>query len=93
MYCGISRINPVTGYVEQEKPSPFEGMTEEQKEHEAMKLANIIDRLHSLGVVKPGRLGPDGKPTEVDHVLQLVENRASQIQSRQPEEGSDSDDD
>ena len=32
-------------------------MSEEQKEHEAVKLANIIDRLHSLGVVKPGKLG------------------------------------
>ena len=32
-------------------------MSEEQKEYEANKLANIIDRLHSLGVVKPGKLG------------------------------------
>ena len=53
----IHRVNPVSGYVEPERPSPFEGMSEEQKEHEAVKLANIIDRLHSLGVVKPGKLG------------------------------------
>ena len=32
-------------------------MSEEQKEHEAMKLANLIDRLHSMGIVKPGKLG------------------------------------
>ena len=53
----LYRVNPVSGYVEPERPSPFEGMSEEQKEHEAVKLANIIDRLHSLGVVKPGKLG------------------------------------
>ena len=29
------RINPVTGHVEPPKVSPFEGMTEEQKEYEA----------------------------------------------------------
>jgi hypothetical protein len=86
-------VNPVSGYVEPERPSPFEGMSEEQKEHEAVKLANIIDRLHSLGVVKPGKLGPDGKPTAVDHVLELVENQASQIPGINPEEGSESDDD
>ena len=54
------RVNPVSGYLEPERPSPFAGMSEEQKEYEANKLANIIDRLHSLGVVKPGKLG---KPT------------------------------
>ena len=50
-------MNPISGYVEPERPSPFAGMSDEQKEHEAVKLANIIDRLHSLGVVKPGKLG------------------------------------
>ena len=51
------RVNPVSGYVEPERPSPFAGMSEEQKEHEAMKLANLIDRLHNMGIVKPGKLG------------------------------------
>ena len=92
-YIHIFRINPVSGYVEPDRPSPFEGMSEEQKEHEAVKLANIIDRLHSLGVVKPGKLGPDGTPTAVDHVLELVENHASQIKGLQPQEDSDSDND
>ena len=55
--CYVCRVNPVSGYVEPQRPSPFAGMSEEQKEHEAVKLANIIDRLHSLGVVKPGKLG------------------------------------
>ena len=53
----LFRVNPVSGYVEPQRPSPFAGMSEEQKEHEAVKLANIIDRLHSLGIMKPGKLG------------------------------------
>ena len=42
--------------------NPFEGMSEEQKEYEAVKLANLIDKLHTMGVVKPAKLGEDGKP-------------------------------
>lgn len=40
-----SSINPVTGRVEEKPPNPMEGMTEEQKEHEAMKLVTMFDRL------------------------------------------------
>lgn len=39
------RINPVTGRVEEEQPDPMEGMTEEEKEAEALKLINIFNRL------------------------------------------------
>lgn len=39
------RINPVTGVVEEEQPNPMEGMTEEQKEYEAMKLISMFDKL------------------------------------------------
>ena len=53
----LNSVNPISGCIEPVHPSRFEGMSEEQKEHEAVKLANIIDRLHSLGVVKPGKLG------------------------------------
>lgn len=35
----------MTGRVEEEPPNPMEGMTEEQKEHEAMKLVNMFDKL------------------------------------------------
>lgn len=38
-------INPVTGRVEEEQPNPMDGMTEEQKEYEAMKLVNMFDKL------------------------------------------------
>lgn len=40
-----SRINPITGVIEEEQPNPMEGMTEEQKEYEAMKLINMFDKL------------------------------------------------
>ncbi|KAK7067955.1 Synembryn-B, partial [Halocaridina rubra] len=38
-------INPVTGRYEPPRPSPLADMTEEQKEHEAMKLVNVLDKL------------------------------------------------
>jgi len=41
----ILRINPVTGCFEHPKPNPLEGMTEEQKEYEALKLVNLVDKL------------------------------------------------
>ena len=56
----LPRINPVTGHVEPPKVSPFEGMTEEQKEYEANRLANLMHKLSDLGVVKPGKIGPNG---------------------------------
>lgn len=43
--CSLCSINPVTGRVEEKLPNPMEGMTEEQKEHEAMKLVNMFDKL------------------------------------------------
>ena len=55
-YRGSAHIvNLFTRHVEPERSSPFEGMTEEQKEYEAEKLANTIHRLHTLGVFTPGR--------------------------------------
>eukprot|EP00095_Tigriopus_kingsejongensis_P003037 maker-scaffold1070_size64748-snap-gene-0.14 protein:Tk03037 transcript:maker-scaffold1070_size64748-snap-gene-0.14-mRNA-1 annotation:"synembryn" len=67
------KVNPIVGCVEPERPSPFEGMSEEQKEYEAVKLANLIHDLHNMGVVKPAIPGPDGRPQEVEHVLELQE--------------------
>lgn len=43
--CSSCSINPVTGRVEEKLPNPMEGMTEEQKEYEAMKLVNMFDKL------------------------------------------------
>ena len=94
----IFRINPVSGRVEPTRPSPFEGMTEEQKEYEANKLANLIHQLHDLGAVKPARIGPDGRPEPVEHVLELVEGpdrdrfRPNRNGDNGEEEDSDNDD-
>ncbi|CAG03411.1 unnamed protein product, partial [Tetraodon nigroviridis] len=38
-------INPITGHVQEPMPNPMEEMTEEQKEYEAEKLANMFDKL------------------------------------------------
>lgn len=40
-----SSINPVTGVVEEDQPNPMEGMSEEQKEYEAMKLVSMFNKL------------------------------------------------
>ena len=49
-----------------------QGMSEEQKEYEAEQLANAIDKLTRMGgVIKPATIGDDGRPIELDHVLQL----------------------
>jgi len=66
-------VNPITGRVEEVRPSPFEGMSEEQKEYEAVKMANLLHDLQKSGFIKPGTIGPDGKPLEVEHILQLQE--------------------
>ncbi|XP_004527118.1 synembryn [Ceratitis capitata] len=71
-------INPVIGCYEPPKKSPFEGMSEEQKQYEAMQLVNLMDKLHRSGVVQPCRIGEDGKPQPVDHILQLQEELPQQ---------------
>ncbi|KAK2717904.1 hypothetical protein QYM36_006636 [Artemia franciscana] len=65
------KVNPITGCVEKPHPNPMEGMSEEQKEYEAMNLVNLIDRLQRSGIVKPCHVGEDGRPHPVDHILQL----------------------
>ncbi|XP_012215076.1 synembryn [Linepithema humile] len=65
------QINPITGCFEHPKPNPLEGMTDEQKEYEALQLVNLVDKLTRDGVVRPCRIGEDGKPTPIEHVLEL----------------------
>ncbi|RWS21845.1 synembryn-A-like protein, partial [Leptotrombidium deliense] len=65
------KINPVIGCYEEPRKDPMEGMTEEQKEYEAMQLVSMMDKLTRTGVVQPCRLGEDGKPHPVEHVLEL----------------------
>ncbi|TNN01071.1 hypothetical protein fugu_012317 [Takifugu bimaculatus] len=56
-----AQINPVTGVVEEEQPDPMEGMTEEQKEYEAIKLIKMFEKLSRTSVIQPMQLGTDGK--------------------------------
>ncbi|KAL4005298.1 hypothetical protein ACER0C_005011 [Sarotherodon galilaeus] len=60
-----AQINPITGVVEEEQPNPMEGMTEEQKEYEAMKLVNMFDKLSRNRLIQPMQLGMDGTMTEM----------------------------
>ena len=46
----VFRINPITGRYEEPKSNPLEGMSDEQKEHEAMELVKHIDKLQRLVV-------------------------------------------
>lgn len=68
-------VNPVLGcYQPPGGPHPLAGMSQEQKEHEAMELASLIDRLARGGVVQPARVGADGRPHPIEHVLELRED-------------------
>ncbi|KAF4523880.1 hypothetical protein B566_EDAN010198 [Ephemera danica] len=67
------QINPVIGCCEPPRHNPLANMSEEQKEHEAMQIVNMLDKLTRTGVVLPGRIGEDGKPEPLNHVLQLQE--------------------
>ncbi|KAL7288748.1 hypothetical protein TKK_0016729 [Trichogramma kaykai] len=65
------QINPVLGCYEKPKPNPLENMTDEQKEYEAMKLVSLVDQLQRGGMIQPCRIGEDGKPVPIEHVLEL----------------------
>ncbi|XP_029438985.1 synembryn-A [Rhinatrema bivittatum] len=73
-----ANINPVTGRVEEKFPNPMEGMTEEQKEDEAMKLVDMFDKLSRQQVIRPMGIGPDGKLTSLEAVMhKMAEERSS----------------
>ncbi|KAL7065482.1 hypothetical protein AAHC03_05698 [Spirometra sp. Aus1] len=80
-------VNPVTGRFEPYKPSPMEGMSQEQKEYEAMKLVEKIDKLQRSGIIQPGTVGEDGRVHPVEHVLQLIQD----VKVDSTKEDSDSD--
>lgn len=63
----------MVGCYEPPHPDPTAGMSDEQKEYEAIKLINLMDDLMSSGVIQPCRVGEDGKPQPFEHVLQLKE--------------------
>ena len=76
------QINPVIGCFEPPKPNPLEGMTEEQKEYEALQLVGLVDKLTREGLVQPCRIGDDGKPKAIEHVLELQEELPKQQYTR-----------
>jgi hypothetical protein len=80
------QVHPVTGYIRPDKENPLDNMSDEQKEYEAMKLANAMDKLMSEGIFQPGTIGPDGKPIPVGHVNELIKDFPSE-----EEKDSDSD--
>lgn len=71
-------INPVLGCYEPPRPNPFEGMTEEQKEYEAMQMVNLMDKLNRQGIVQPCRIGEDGRPEAVGHIVELQQELPQQ---------------
>ncbi|XP_064416543.1 synembryn-A isoform X2 [Latimeria chalumnae] len=79
-------INPVTGRVEEKQPDPMEGMTEEQKEDEAMKLVNMFNKLSRDQIIRPMAVTAEGK-------LAPLENHVQRLQSELLSSESDSDTD
>ncbi|XP_030587861.1 chaperone Ric-8B isoform X1 [Archocentrus centrarchus] len=75
-------INPITGHVEKPLPNPIEEMTEEQKEYEAEKLANMFDKLSRQQMIRPMGVKSDGTLAPHEETLCCP-----------PEENSDSDSD
>ena len=57
-----SDIDPVTGGPQQPKPDPMAGMTEEEKEAEAEKLADMLEQLTASEFLKVVPLGASGQP-------------------------------
>ncbi|KAM7396103.1 hypothetical protein PAMP_019172 [Pampus punctatissimus] len=85
-----AQINPITGVVEEEQPNPMEGMTEEQKEYEAMKLVHMFDKLSRTNLIQPMQLGMDGRMREItpDDLHKLTHNPLFR-----PEDPANSDED
>ena len=65
-------------------------MSEEQKEYEAMKLMNLMDQMQRKGLITPARIGEDGKPEPVEHVLQIIED-AEKKANAENDQNNDSD--
>lgn len=73
----LFRVNPITGFIPSkdhiaELQRTIGAMSEEQKEYEAIKLANALNKLMDQGIMAPATIGKDGRPKQVDHVCELV---------------------
>lgn len=89
----------MTGRVEREREpnAALSGMSEEQKEYEAMRLVSQISRLQVTGIVQPCTISADGVPTPIRHVLQLQDSldarRSSDRAASTPDENGHKGDD
>ncbi|KAA0705674.1 Synembryn-A Protein [Triplophysa tibetana] len=79
------RINPVTGRVEEDQPDPMEGMTEEEKEEEALRLINMFNKLSRDNILQPVGVTTDGKLAPLCDQI-----RHSTVEVEEEEEGEDS---
>ncbi|XP_032218445.1 synembryn-A [Nematostella vectensis] len=59
-----NQIDPIIGAIPPDRPNPLDGMTDEEKEEEAMKLGEMIEHLNKMGVIQTAEIGPDGRPRE-----------------------------
>lgn len=39
-----------------------------------MRLVNILDTITKTGIIKPCKIGSDGRPYPIEHVLELQES-------------------
>ncbi|KAI3383028.1 hypothetical protein SNEBB_006882 [Seison nebaliae] len=73
----FKKINPVTCRLEDDekywKNDVLDNMTDEQKEHEAMKLVEQIHKLTEEGLIKPCKIDESGNAVPIKHVTQLLE--------------------
>uniref|UniRef100_A0A2S2QUL4 Synembryn-A n=1 Tax=Sipha flava TaxID=143950 RepID=A0A2S2QUL4_9HEMI len=83
------QINPVLGCYEPPKPNPFECMSVEQQEHEVMQLVSKMDKLTREGVIQPCKIGDDGRPQPIEHVLQLQEELMNHFSNIKNKDGLD----
>ena len=59
------------------KPNPLDEMSEQEKEEEAEKLANLIHDLNRKGVIKTAQVGPDGRPQEFQGAHRMGEQAST----------------
>ena len=50
LHCVSFRLDPVTGGLSKDGPSPLDGMTEEEKEQEAEKLHSLMQKLNAYAL-------------------------------------------
>jgi len=60
------------------KPNPLDEMSEQEKEEEAEKLANLIRDLNRKGLIKTAQVGPDGRPQESQGAHHMGEQASEQ---------------